>query len=76
MMICRRSRIVNVAMYKRNNRYTRQFMFFDNACVKTSAYQIVALTFEHVLTFLLTVLDHIYDFSLIISSYIISLFCF
>ena len=76
MTICRRSRIVDVVMYKRDNRYTRRFMSFDDVYVKTSTHQIIVLTFEHILTLLLTVIDHIYDFSLIISSYIIFFFCF
>ena len=76
MTICKRSRIVNVVIYKRDNRYTRRFMSFDNACVKTSVHQIIALAFEHALTLLLTIIDYICDLSLIISSYIISLFCF
>ena len=38
MTICKRSRIVNVIIYKRDNRYTRRFMFFDDVYVKISAY--------------------------------------
>ena len=76
MTICRRSRIVNVVIYKRDSRYIRRFMFFDDVCVKTSAHRIVALTFKHALILFLTIIDHICDFSSIISSYIISLFYF
>ena len=76
MTICRRSQIVDVVMYKRDNRYIRRFIFFDDAYVKTSVHRIVALTFKHVLTLLLTIINHICDFSSIISSYIISLFYF
>ena len=76
MMICRQSRIVNVVMYKRDNRYIRRFMSFDDVCMKISVHRIIALTFEHALTLLLTVIDHIYDLSSIISFYIISSFYF
>ena len=76
MMICRRSRIVNIIMYKRDSYYIRRFIFFDDADVKTSVHRIVALIFKHALTLLLTVTDYIYDFSSIISSYIIFFFYF
>ena len=76
MTICKRSRIINVAMYKRDSRYIRRFMSFDDACVKTFIHRIIALIFKHALTLFLTIIDHIYDFSSIISFYIISSFCF
>ena len=43
---------------------------FDDACAKSPARQIDALTFEHVLTFLLIIIDHKHDFNLVISLYI------
>ena len=43
---------------------------FDDACAKSSARQIITSTFEHVLTLLLIIIDHKYDFNLIISLYI------
>ena len=49
---------------------------FDDACVKLSARQIVISTFEHILTFLLTIIDHKYNFNLIVSLYITSSSCF
>ena len=76
MTIYKRSRIVDVVMYKRDSRYTRRFMSFDDAYVKTSVHRIVVLIFKHVLALLLTIINHIYDFSSIISFYIISSFCF
>ena len=76
MTFCRRSQVVDVVMYKRDNRYTRRFMSFDDVCVKTSVHRIVALTFKHALTLLLIIINYICDLSLIISFYIISLFCF
>ena len=76
MTLCKRSRIVIVAMYSRDNRYIRQFMSFDDVCAKTFIHQIVALTFKHVLILFLTIINHICDLSLTILSYIKSLFCF
>ena len=73
---CKRSRIIVVAMYKRNNHYTRRFIFFDDVCVTTFIHWIIALIFKHALNLFLTVIDHIYNFSSIISFYIIFLFCF
>ena len=49
---------------------------FDDACVKSFARQIIILIFEHVLTFFLTIINHKYDFNLIISFYIKSSSCF
>ena len=49
---------------------------FDNVCVKSSASQITILTFKHILTFLLTIIDYKYDFNLVISLYIKFSFCF
>ena len=49
---------------------------FYNACAKSSARQIIVSTFEHVLILLLTIIDHKYDFNLIISLYIKSSSCF
>ena len=43
---------------------------FDNVCAKSSAYQIVILIFKHILILLLTIIDHKYDFNLVISFYI------
>ena len=76
MTIYKRSRIVNVAMYKRDNHYTRRFMFFNDVCVKTSAHRIIILIFKYALTLLLTIIDHICNLSSIILFYIIFLFCF
>ena len=76
MTICRRLLIVDVVIYKRDNNYTRRFMFFDDVCVKIFVYRIVALTFKHALTLLLTIIDYICNFSSIISFYIIFLFYF
>ena len=50
--------------------------FFDNVCTKSFARQIVVSTFDYVLTFLLTIIDHKYDLNLIISLYIKFLSCF
>ena len=76
MTICKRSLIINVAIYKRDNCYIRRFMFFDNVCVKTSVHRIIALTFKHALILFLTIIDYICDLNSIISSYIIFLFYF
>ena len=76
MTICRRLQIVNVIMYKRDNRYICRFMFFDDVYVMISAHQIVALIFKHVLILFLTIIDYIYDFNSIILFYIISFFIF
>ena len=76
MTICRRSRIINVVIYKRDNRHIRRFMSFDNAYVTTSVHRIIVLIFDHALTLLLTIIDHICDLNSIISFYIIFIFCF
>ena len=49
---------------------------FDDAYAKSSARQIVASTFEHVLTLFLIIIDHKYDLNLVISLYIKSSFYF
>ena len=49
---------------------------FDNACAKLSARQIIVSTFKHILILLLTIIDHRYDFNLVISLYIKSFSCF
>ena len=49
--------------------------FFDNVYAKSFVRQIIASIFEHVLTFLLTIIDHKYDLTLIISLYIKSCSC-
>ena len=41
----------------------------DDACAKSSARQIVASIFEHVLALFLIIIDHKYDFNLAISLY-------
>ena len=76
MTIYQRSQIIDIVIYKCNNRYICRFMFFDNAYMKTSAHRIVILIFEHALTLLLTIINHICDLSSIISFYIIFLVCF
>ena len=43
---------------------------FDDVYAKSSARQIVTSTFKHVLTFFLIIIDHKYDFNLVISLYI------
>ena len=50
--------------------------FFDDVCAKSSTRQIIISTFEHILTFLLTIINHKYNFNLIISLYIKSFSCF
>ena len=49
---------------------------FDDTCVKLSVCQIIALIFKHILTFLLIIIDHKYDFTLVISLYIKFSSCF
>ena len=49
---------------------------FDDVCAESSAYQIIILAFKHVLTLFLIIIDHKYNFNLIISLYIKSSFCF
>ena len=41
---------------------------FNNACMKSSVHQIIISIFEYVLTLFLTIVNHKYDFNLIISS--------
>ena len=43
---------------------------FDDVCAKSFARQIVVSTFEYVLTLFLIIIDHKYNFNLIISLYI------
>ena len=50
--------------------------FFDNACAKSSACQIVISAFKHVLILFLIIIDRKYDLNLVISLYIKSSSCF
>ena len=43
---------------------------FDNVYATLSARQIVILIFKHILILFLTIIDHKYDFNLILSLYI------
>ena len=43
---------------------------FDDVCAKSSARQIIASTFKHVLILFLIIIDHKYDLNLAISLYI------
>ena len=45
---------------------------FDNVYAKSSVRQIVISVFEYVLTFPLTIIDHKYDFNLVISLFILA----
>ena len=49
---------------------------FNDACAKSSARQIITSIFKHILILFLPIIDHKYNFNLIVSFYIKSFSCF